>query len=75
MPLHEGRTEWTDVADLVALVVAAARGELDAWSGGFVRAGTDTVTSLAEAAARPDRPALARRLGLVPYGKDDPVAG
>ncbi len=72
MPMHEGRTEWTDPADVVALVVAMARGELDAWSGRMVRAGTDTPASLA---AREAAGPLgdARTLGLRPWGEDDPL--
>ncbi len=73
MAMHVGRTAWTDVADIVTLVVAAARGELDAWSGCFLRAGIDTPASLAEARARPGLPPLARRLAVLAYGADDAV--
>ncbi len=52
MRMHEGRTEWTTPAEVVALVVALARGELDALSGCYVRAGTDTPESLRELVAR-----------------------
>ncbi|MBD8063768.1 SDR family NAD(P)-dependent oxidoreductase [Oceanitalea stevensii] len=52
MRLHEGRTDWTDPADVVALVVTIARGEVDALSGCYVRAGTDTPDSLREMVAR-----------------------
>ncbi len=52
MRAHEGRTEWTDPADVVALLVAVARGELDALSGRYLRVGADTPESLrAEVAA------------------------
>lgn len=51
MRMHEGRTEWTDPADVVALVVALARGDLDALSGCYVRAGADTPESLRELVA------------------------
>ncbi len=33
MVMHEGRTEWTPVERTVEMVVAIARGELDAFSG------------------------------------------
>ena len=73
MPLHEGRTEWTPVEAVAELVRAFGDGELDALSGRFVRAGTDTVESLNAAAARiVDQDA--RRLGLRTYGSDDPLA-
>lgn len=73
MKMHQGRTEWTDPRDVTDLVLAMASGELDAWSGRFVRAGVDTPTSLCERAGR----ALGdddRRLRLHPWGADDPLA-
>ncbi|MBD3779938.1 MAG: SDR family oxidoreductase [Micrococcales bacterium] len=73
MPLHDDRTQWTPVEDTVALVDAFGSGRLDALSGRFVRAGTDTEESLREVAARVVE-ADARTLRLVPYGPDDPVA-
>ncbi|MEK8229295.1 SDR family oxidoreductase [Oerskovia sp. M15] len=42
MDMHVGRTEWTPVERTVEMVVAIARGELDAWSGTFVRVTHDT---------------------------------
>ncbi|PRY50769.1 short-subunit dehydrogenase [Geodermatophilus tzadiensis] len=69
MPMHEGRTEWTRPEDVVDLVVAIAAGELDHWSGRFVRAGVDSVDTLR--ATRPSGDA--RRLRLVPYGDTDPL--
>ena len=54
MDAHAGRTEWTDPAEVTDLVLALVSGELDAWSGRFVRAGIDTVASLrARARGRP----------------------
>ncbi len=47
-------------------------GELDALSGRFVRAGTDTVASL-QAAAAQIVAADARTLSLSRYGDDDPI--
>ena len=51
MDAHVGRTQWTDPAEVTDLVLGLVSGELDAWSGRFVRAGIDTVTSLRERAA------------------------
>jgi NAD(P)-dependent dehydrogenase (short-subunit alcohol dehydrogenase family) len=73
MPLHDGRTAWTPVADTVALVDAFGSGRLDALHGRFVRAGTDTVESLLAAAERIVA-TDARTLRLAAWGEDDPVA-
>ena len=51
MPMHEGRTEWTDPKDVVALAAAIANGSLDDLAGRFLRADTDTARSLSDAAA------------------------
>ena len=72
MKVHENRAEWTDPADVVTLVVACARGELDAWSGRFLRAGIDDPATLRAKAAELDD--HARTLRLRPYGGDDPLA-
>lgn len=72
MRAHDQRTEWTDPADVCELALALASGELDAWSGRFVRAGVDSVASLRAAAAGLDP--LARTVSLIPYGPGDPVA-
>jgi len=71
--MHAGRSEWTDGADVVKLVVAIAAGSLDSFSGGFLRAGVDDPQSLqaADVAGLPPRP---RSLGLLPWGPDDPLA-
>ncbi len=72
MEMHRGRTEWTSPAEVSDLLLAIARGDLDAWSGRLVRAGTDTVESLRARAAE----ALGERdrtLGLVAWGPDDPL--
>jgi NAD(P)-dependent dehydrogenase (short-subunit alcohol dehydrogenase family) len=70
MPMHAGRTEWTRPADVVDLVVAIAAGELDQWSGRFLRAGADDLDTL-----RATTPSgNARKLRLVPYGDGDPLA-
>jgi len=73
MPMHEGRTVWTPIDAVVELVRAFGDGELDALSGRFVRAGTDTPASLL--AATPQILATdARTLRLGAYGDEDPVA-
>ena len=73
MTMHHGRTEWTSPAEVTTLLLAIARGDLDAWSGRMVRAGTDTVASLQARASRPLRE-RDRTLGLLPWGPDDPLA-
>ncbi len=70
MRAHEGRTEWTSPEEVTALALALASGELDAWSGRFVRAGVDTPESLREAASRLQP--QSRTIGLLPWGSDDP---
>ena len=52
MLMHEGRTEWTDPADVAALVAAFADGELDGLSGCQVRAGADSLEELRARSAR-----------------------
>jgi hypothetical protein len=50
---------------------------LDAWSGGFLRAGIDTPETLDAAelkAGEAGLPPSARRLGILPYGPDDPLS-
>lgn len=73
MPLHDDRTEWTPVEATVDLVDAFGSGRLDALSGRFVRAGTDTEATLAEVTDR-ILATDARTLRLAPYAADDPVA-
>ncbi|QJW38469.1 SDR family NAD(P)-dependent oxidoreductase [Cellulosimicrobium protaetiae] len=81
MVMHEGRTEWTPVDRTVEMVVAIARGELDAFSGAFVRVTHDSPESLREAAAEAkDRGDVlpgpdARRLRVTRWGADDPMPG
>jgi hypothetical protein len=47
-----------------------AAGELDAWSGRFLRAGADDLATLRGVAPED----TARQLRLRPYGDDDPLA-
>jgi hypothetical protein len=69
MAMHAGRTEWTRPEDVVALAVAIAAGELDQWSGRFLRAGADDLPTLR--ATTPND--AARQLRLRPYGDTDPI--
>ncbi|RMI05168.1 SDR family NAD(P)-dependent oxidoreductase [Cellulomonas triticagri] len=73
MPLHDQRDEWTPVEATVDLVDAFGSGRLDALSGRFVRAGTDTEATLLAVADRIEA-TDARTLRLAAYGEDDPVA-
>lgn len=73
MDAHVGRTEWTDPADVTTLAVAIAGGDLDAFSGRMVRAGSDDLDTLREKAAQ-GLPDAARTIRLRPWGDDDPVA-
>ncbi len=72
MPMHDGRTSWTPPEAMVELVAAIGEGRLDALSGRYLRAGTDTVESLL---ARQDEiiDQDARVLGLISAGPDDPL--
>jgi NAD(P)-dependent dehydrogenase (short-subunit alcohol dehydrogenase family) len=70
MDLHRGRTQWTEPTDVTNLALALASGELDAWSGRFVRAGVDTLESLRERVGMGDG---ARTLRLRPWGPSDPL--
>ena len=70
MPRWEGHTAWTPPERVVELVCSVAAGELDQWAGRFLRAGGDVPSVVAGLApSGPDR-----RLGLRPYGPDDPMA-
>lgn len=73
MDMHRDRTEWTDPADVSELLLALASGELDAWSGRLVRAGSDTVEVLRERGEH-GLPDGARMIRLRPWGDDDPIA-
>jgi NAD(P)-dependent dehydrogenase (short-subunit alcohol dehydrogenase family) len=71
MDAHVGRTEWTSPDEVTDLVLGLVSGDLDAWSGKFVRAGIDTVDSLLEAA----RAGLAdeERTLVLALGESDPL--
>ena len=70
MHMWQGFEDWTPPEKVVELVAAIAAGELDQWSGRFVRAGKDSLDAL-RATAPED---AARQLRLQPYGDDDPLA-
>jgi len=72
MPMHEGRTAWTDPGDVVDLLAGIARGDLDALSGRFVRAGVDTVDAL-RAATDQILATDGRVLRVTSWGDDDPL--
>ncbi|OLT22018.1 3-oxoacyl-ACP reductase [Ornithinimicrobium sp. CNJ-824] len=74
MRMHQGRTDWTDPEDVKALVLAIAHGELDGFSGRFLRAGTDDL-DLLRARSRAGLGEGERMLRLRPWGEDDPLRG
>jgi hypothetical protein len=55
---------------VVELITAIAAGDLDAWSGRFIRAGKDELDTLRGIT----HDGAARQLRLQPYGDDDPLA-
>ena len=70
MEMWRGFEDWTPAERVVELVVAIGTGELDAWSGRFLRAGADDLATV-----RGVEPGdAARQLRLQPYGDADPVA-
>lgn len=73
MEAHADRTEWTSPDEVTALVLALASGDLDAFSGRFVRAGVDTPESLASMAARGLDPE--ERTLTLQTREDDPLRG
>lgn len=75
MPMYEGRTEWTPVELTVDMAVALASGELDAYSGCFLRVTYDTPQSLRAAAASGAPGPQGRRLRITRWGPGDPHPG
>jgi NAD(P)-dependent dehydrogenase (short-subunit alcohol dehydrogenase family) len=69
MPMWRGFTDWTPPERVVELVAAIAAGDLDQWSGRFLRAGADDLAVLR--ATTPED--AARQLRLRPYGDGDPL--
>ena len=70
MAMWRGKTDWTPPERVVDLVATIASGELDAWTGRFLRADRDDLDTLR--ALTPED--AVRRLRLRPYGDDDPLA-
>ena len=70
MSMWNGFTDWTPPEHVVEFVAAIAAGELDQWSGRFLRVGADDPAALVGRTPEGD----ARRLRLRPYGDDDPLA-
>jgi NAD(P)-dependent dehydrogenase (short-subunit alcohol dehydrogenase family) len=70
MPKWRGRTEWTPPEAVVEFVTAIAAGELDQWSGRFLRVGDDDLATVR--GLTPD--GGARQLRLRSYGDGDPLA-
>jgi NAD(P)-dependent dehydrogenase (short-subunit alcohol dehydrogenase family) len=70
MDMWRDFTGWAPPERVVELVAAIAAGELDAWSGRFVRAGRDDVETLRSVTPE----GAARQLRLKPYGDSDPLA-
>lgn len=71
MAVHTGRTDWTDPADVTDLVLALLSGQLDAWSGRFLRAGLSSVADLrarADAGLGPEERTL-----VLAHGCHDPM--
>jgi NAD(P)-dependent dehydrogenase (short-subunit alcohol dehydrogenase family) len=69
MHMWEGFEDWTPPEKVVELVAAIAAGELDQWSGRFVRAGKDDLAVLRSM----DPDDADRQLRLRTYGGDDPL--
>jgi NAD(P)-dependent dehydrogenase (short-subunit alcohol dehydrogenase family) len=69
MSMWRGFTDWTPPEHVVEFVAAIAAGDLDQWSGRFLRVGADDPAALRGMTPEGD----ARRLRLRPYGDDDPL--
>ena len=69
MPKWRDFTDWTPPLLVVELVAAIAAGELDAWTGRFLRAGVDDLHTLRNLTPE----GVARQLRLRPYGDTDPL--
>ncbi len=69
MHMWQGFTDWTPPEKVVEIFAAIAAGELDQWSGRFVRAGKDDLDVLRSTTPED----AARQLRLRPYGDDDPL--
>jgi 3-oxoacyl-[acyl-carrier protein] reductase len=70
MEMWRGYEDWTPPERVAELIAAIAAGELDAWSGRFLRVGSDDLDTVR--ALRPED--AVRQLRLRPYGDGDPLA-
>jgi NAD(P)-dependent dehydrogenase (short-subunit alcohol dehydrogenase family) len=70
MEMWRGQTDWTPPERVVELIAAIAAGELDAWSGRLIRAGSDDLDVLRSTTPQD----AGRQLRLRPYGENDPIA-
>jgi 3-oxoacyl-[acyl-carrier protein] reductase len=70
MTMWKGFTDWTPPEQVVEFVAAIAAGELDQWSGRFMRVGADDPMTLR--GITPED--AARQLRLRSYGDSDPLA-
>ncbi|MGY1987549.1 SDR family NAD(P)-dependent oxidoreductase [Blastococcus sp. SYSU DS0669] len=70
MRMWQGFSDWTPPERVVEIVAAIAAGELDPWSGRFLRAGADDLQTLRSVTPE----GTARQLRLRPYGDSDPLA-
>jgi NAD(P)-dependent dehydrogenase (short-subunit alcohol dehydrogenase family) len=70
MDMWRNFTHWTPPERVVELIAAIGAGELDGWSGRFIRAGKDDLEALRQTTPE----GAARQLRLQPYGNDDPLA-
>lgn len=74
MELHANRKDFTPVENTLELIGGIIDGELDDWSGAYLRATDDTVESLKAAASERIQNSQARSLGIITWGEDDPLA-
>lgn len=73
MRTHADRTEFTPVSCTQNMVLAVHRGDLDEWSGKYLRVTHDSPESLAAYESEYNAPPPnSRRLGIIPWGDDDP---
>jgi NAD(P)-dependent dehydrogenase (short-subunit alcohol dehydrogenase family) len=70
MEMWRGFEDWTPPEKVVEFIAAIAAGDLDAWSGRFLRVGSDDLDTLRGLAPED----AVRQLRLRPYGDDDPLA-
>jgi NAD(P)-dependent dehydrogenase (short-subunit alcohol dehydrogenase family) len=70
MDMWRNFTNWTPPERVVELIAAVGAGELDAWSGRFIRAGKDDLEALRNTTPE----GAARQLRLQPSGDDDPLS-